>query len=497
MIVKTVKDEFADFLTDASNFKGDCSTVCFPESVQELRDIIIEANKTRTPVTVSGNGTGLTGGRVPMGGVVISLQQMNKIIEINTAEGYAIVESGVLLSEFNKVITPMGFFYPPDPTEQNSFICANIATNASGAKSFGYGATRKFVLGMDVILPDGNSIYIDRNTCFADGKTLNLTSKEDKNYSISLPDIQMPAIKNAAGYFVTPGMDAIDLFIGGEGTLGVISSAKLKILPLPEKMLSCVAFFADEIDGLNFIDEARTITKSSGNSPETIHARSLEYFDGDSLRFLSEKFPQIPAAAMAAVWFEQEMTTATEDAIIEQWMNLIVKHNGLEDDIWYALSGSELENIHAFRHSISTMVNEYISRKGLRKLGTDTAVPADKFREFYFGIKELVHSHNIDSVAYGHFGDSHVHLNMLPKNEEEFLLGKSLYTEICKRAIAAGGTISAEHGVGKIKREMFKLMYSPETITAMAGIKKVLDPNFILNRGNIFDEELFINGSSR
>jgi D-lactate dehydrogenase (cytochrome) len=270
MIVKTVKDEFIDFLTDASNFKGDCSTVCFPESVQELRDIIIEANKTKTPVTIAGNGTGLTGGRVPMGGVVISLQQMNKIIEINTAEGYAIVEPGVLLSEFNKVIAPMRFFYPPDPTEQNSFICANIATNASGAKSFGYGATRKFVLGIDVILPDGNSIYIDRGACFADGKTLSLTSGEGKKYSIALPAVQMPAVKNAAGYFVAPNMDAIDLFIGSEGTLGVIASAKLKIIPVPEKMLSCVAFFASEDDALHFIDEARAITKSSAGSPNSM-----------------------------------------------------------------------------------------------------------------------------------------------------------------------------------------------------------------------------------
>lgn len=493
MIVKTVKDEFADFLTDASNFKGDCSTVCFPESVQELREIIIEANKTKTPVTIAGNGTGLTGGRVPMGGVVVSLQKMNKIIEINTTGGYAIVESGVLLSDFNNTITPLGVFYPPDPTEWNSFVCANIATNASGAKSFGYGATRKFVLGIEVILPNGDIIYIDRGTCFANGGALNFTSRENRDYSITLPDIRTPNVKNAAGYFIAPGMDLIDLFIGCEGTLGIIVSAKLKIIPAPEKMLSCVAFFTSENNSLDFIDEARTLTRSEA----AIHARSLEYFDNDSLRFLTEKFPNIPASAQGAVWFEQELTTKTEDAIIELWMDLIVTHHGLEEDIWYASSGSEVENIHAFRHALPIMVNEYISRRGLRKLGTDTAVPADKFRDFYFGIKELVHSQNIDSVAYGHFGDSHVHLNMLPKNEEEFLLGKSLYTEICKRAVAAGGTISAEHGVGKIKREMFKLMYSPETITAMAGIKKVLDPNFILNRGNIFDEELFINGSSR
>ncbi len=491
MIVKTVKDEFADFLTDASNFKGDCSTVCFPESVQELREIIIEANKTKTPVTIAGNGTGLTGGRVPMGGVVVSLQQMNKIVEINTSTGYAIVESGVLLSEFNNTLSPLGVFYPPDPTEWNSFVCANVATNASGAKSFGYGATRNFVLGIEVILPNGDIIYINRGDCFANGSLLNFTSKENIDYSIPLPEIQMPNVKNAAGYYIAPGMDLIDLFIGSEGTLGVISSAKLKIIPAPEKMLSCVAFFTSENNSLDFIDEARALTRSRAS----IHARSLEYFDNDSLRFISDKFPQIPASAQGAVWFEQELTTAAEDAIIEQWMDLIIKHNGLEDSIWYASSGSEIENIHTFRHSLPITVNEYITRKGLRKLGTDTAVPDENFRDFYFGIKELVHSHNIDSVAYGHFGDSHVHLNMLPKNEEEFQLGKSLYTEICKRAVAAGGTISAEHGVGKIKRGMFKLMYSPEAIASMAGIKKILDPNFILNRGNIFDEELFVNGS--
>ena len=491
MIIKTNKNEFTDFLSDASNYSGDCSAVHFPESVEEIRSLILEANANGTPVTISGNGTGLTGARVPQGGIILSVQRMNKITEINTAGGYAILEPGVLLSDFTKALEPLGFFYPPDPTEQNSFVTANAATNASGAKSFGYGATRQFVLGMDVILPDGNSISLERGKLFATDLQLALTSEEHTTYEIKLPAVQMPKVKNAAGYYIAPGMDAIDLFIGTEGTLGVITSIRVKILPVPEKMLSCVAFFPNELAGLHFIDEARALTRQQHTTATVMHARSLEYFDNDSLAFLTPKFPQIPSNAGSAVWFEQEMTNDTEDAIVECWMELISKHNGLDDDVWYASSGKELENIHNFRHSISTMVNEYISRLGLKKLGTDTAVPDSAFHEFYFWCKDLVRSHQIASVAYGHFGDSHVHLNMLPKNEEEFQLGKKLYADICKKAVSLGGTISAEHGVGKVKREMFKMMYSPEEISGMADIKKVLDPRYILNRGNIFDKSLF------
>ncbi|MDX9923857.1 MAG: FAD-linked oxidase C-terminal domain-containing protein, partial [Ignavibacteriaceae bacterium] len=174
-----------------------------------------------------------------------------------------------------------------------------------------------------------------------------------------------------------------------------------------------------------------------------------------------------------------------------EWFNFLDQSNADIDNSWFAFDEKNLEEFKDFRHAISWKVNEFITQHGFRKVGTDTAVPDNYFHEFYSFAKNLVEKQNINYVAYGHFGNSHLHLNMLPENEEQFIKAKSLYYEICKEAVRLGGTVSAEHGIGKMKREYFKLMYSQDEILQMARLKKSLDPNLILGIGNIFDENIF------
>jgi D-lactate dehydrogenase (cytochrome) len=491
MIIKTNPDEFENFIVDASNFKGNCEAVYFPENVKEIVSIINEANANKTKVTVAGNRTGLTGACIPQNGIVIATDKLNKILEINPSEFYALIEPAVLLSNFQKELKQQNLFYPPDPTETNCYIGGTVATNASGAKTFKYGPTRDYVIGLEIVLPDGEVLELERGKQKAVGYNLSLTTQSGKNIVLQIPDYTFPAVKNVSGYFVKRDMDVIDLFIGSEGTLCIITKIKLKLLPQPEDTISCVLFFEDETNALNFLEEARdTSYQNKKNSiNDNINALALEFFDERALKFLAKDFSAIPENAQAAIWFEQESTAVTFDTMLEAWNNLMQTHNVNEETTWFAFSDVDKEKIKDFRHAISWKVNEYVARNNFRKLGTDVAVPDNEFREFYFTLQKWAKQSNIDFVAYGHFGNSHIHLNFLPKNDEEFTEGKKLYKQICEEAVRLGGTISAEHGIGKAKRDYLLMMYGEANIRKMAALKKTLDPNLILGIGNIFSEE--------
>lgn len=488
MIIKTSPDEIQSYLTDASNFKGFCEAVYFPENENDVIEILQEANEKKIKVTISGNGTGLTGARVPQGGIVISTDKLNHIIEINEDEKTATVDPGVILDVFQKLVNKKKLMYPPDPTERNCFIGGTVATNASGEKTFKYGATRDHVLALRVILANGDLLKLRRGEVFSDNYILRLKGKSGREYSIALPKYKMPLTKNTSGYFAKKRTDAVDLFIGSEGTLGFITEVELKLVDLPEKILSCVVFFNKEEDALAFISNAREISYQTRKQEQkdSLDALALEFFDKNALRFLMKDYPNIPMNAQAAVWFEQEVNSRNEEKLLETWMKLITEFNSDEESAWFAFSDSDNKKIQEFRHAISWKINEYISQNNLKKLGTDVAVPDNKFEELYYFSKSEVERENLSYVVYGHFGNSHMHLNMLPKEEKEYEKGKEVYKKICLKAVELGGTISAEHGIGKLKTEYLLLMYGEENVRKMFEVKKALDPNLILGIGNIY-----------
>jgi D-lactate dehydrogenase (cytochrome) len=493
MIIKTDQDEIRKYLSDESGFKGYCDNVCFPENEQDILEVLKQCNRTKTKITISGNGTGLTSGRVPEGGVVLSMEKLNAIPEINESKKYVLTQPGVILNDLQNFVENKGLFYPPDPTERNCFIGAAVSTNSSGARTFKYGPTRDYVLGLRVILADGKILNLQRGQNIAAGFEAVLHTEDGKDIFFTLPDYEMPETKNAAGYYCKKNMDLIDLFIGSEGTLGIISGIKLKLIDLPGNIMSCVSFFKTEEDALNFIDEARslskhTLNKSNIDQSNLFSARGLEYFDNYSLRFLKENYPNIPETSKAGVWYEQEIND-NEEEIITLWINLIKKHNSSEKLSWFAIDKNEQEKLKEFRHAIAVKVNEYMAGKGLKKIGTDVAVPDKYFRVYYSETKEKIEKSGLRYVNYGHFGNSHMHLNFLPSNQDEYIKARKLYKEICIDAIKLKGTFSAEHGVGKSKREYLLEMYGEDSVKKMAALKKVFDPNSILNIGNIFYEK--------
>jgi len=487
MIVKRNPDEFQNYLSDASNYQGCAEAVYLPENQAEIVSLVKQCNRDGVRLTVSGNGTGLTGARVPEGGIVVSTEKLNKIIELNPHDKFVCVQPGMILKDLQENVEAQNLFYPPDPTERNCFVGATVATNSSGARSFKYGPTRDYVIGMRGVLPTGETLSLKRGQIMASGDAFSFQSDQGSPYMFTMPKFKMPQTKNASGYFCKDNMDLMDLFIGSEGTLGIITELKLRLLPLPEKILSCVVFFEQEKDALCFIDEVRTKTKSDSSlEGDKIAVRGREYFDRRALDFLRPDYPGVPENT-CAVWFEQELAE-NEDLLIAAWLALIQKHHADPDRAWVAVERKDLEKFKDFRHAISWKVNDFVARHGLRKVGTDVAVPEDQFLSFYRWMTELVARHHLAFVVYGHFGDCHTHLNMLPKNQQEFDQAKKLYLEICSEAVHRQGTVSAEHGIGKLKRDYLLLMYGEPVIRQMAALKRIFDPNRILNIGNLFEE---------
>ena len=306
MIKKSDQEQIQNYLFDASNTKGFCDSVFFPENEADVKEIFKESSGSKVPVTISGNRTGLTGAAVPFGGNVVSTEKLNKILGLN--EGLVIVEPGVILSDLQKFLNEKELFYPPDPTETSCFIGGTVATNASGARTFKYGATRNFIHSLEIILANGNKLNLERGKVFAKNNLLELTDESGLKYNFRIPDIEMPSTKNAAGYFCKPNMDAIDLFVGSEGTLGTITKVGLKVLKTPETIISSVVFFKTEEDALEFVNEARinSFALKENSDENSVNALALEFFDENALRFLQNHFNKIPSSAKAAIWFEQD-----------------------------------------------------------------------------------------------------------------------------------------------------------------------------------------------
>jgi len=501
MLTKIHPDEIQSFLSDASYVQGgNASGVVFPESAEEVAAILAKATREKTAITVSGAGTGTVAGRVPFGGIVIATDKLNRIESIVHEEvgGHAIVEAGVILGNFQRAVASEGLLYPPDPTERNCFLGGTVATNASGARTFKYGPTRKYIERLQIALASGDLVDLRRGEfrAGANGK-VRIPLPSGQVIDAQLPSYQMPRVrKHASGYFVAPGMDVIDLFIGSEGTLGVIVEMEVKLLPKPEGLLSGIVFFKSDEDLLAFVREARERSlQNRGSSPTVregsgLEARALEYFDLESLRFLRQKYETVPSEATGAIFFEQETTSAMEDLLMTEWLSLLEQHNALADSSWFATSEPDQEKLREFRHALPVLMNEWFARHNQKKVSTDMAVPDEEFSGILHFYQDGLRGGDLRYTIFGHIGDNHVHVNILPRNDEEATKAWEIYRKFIRRAVEVGGTISAEHGIGKLKREYLVELYGQDHLREMAALKRAFDPAGILGRGNIFSEDL-------
>jgi FAD/FMN-containing dehydrogenase len=441
------------YLTDASGFSGFAEQVYAPADEAAVVKILQDAVRDATPITVVGAGTGLTGARVPQGGIVLSLEKFRKL---EVGNGSARVGPAVTLLELREAAAPTRQFFAPDPTEITASIGGVIATNASGSRSFRYGSARRHILGLRVALMSGRVEEYRRGD----------------RIDFDVPMIPMPdTTKNTAGYRLSPGMDWIDLFTGSEGTLGVVLEAEISLLPIPANLFGAVVFFASDEKALDAVDAWRPHQE----------LRMLEYADRNSLDLLRGRYPEIPKEALAALLIEAE----GDD--VDVWEDRLASAGALIEASWFATDPRDRERFRRFRHSLPELVIDVVVRRGFLKMGTDFAVPLGRSREMLAYYRKQLEDRLPDRyVIYGHIGDAHVHVNMLPGSKAEAETASELLDEFARHAVRLGGTVSAEHGLGKRKAKLLSLQYAPEHIEAMKAVKRRMDPGWLLGQRTLF-----------
>ncbi|MCD6423798.1 MAG: FAD-binding oxidoreductase [Elusimicrobia bacterium] len=456
-----LKENFERYLEDESSVKGQAEKVIIPENENEISEIFKFSQKEKIPVTISGGRTGVTGGAVPERGIVISSEKLKKI-EFDEKQQILKVQAGVFLSEIEDFLKKTPFFYPPDPTEKLASFGGTVATDASGARGFFYRRTRNYIKKLKVILPDGEIFECKRGEFIEKDGFLKIMGKK-----VPCANFKMPDVKNSAGYYSKKGMDAVDLFVGSEGTLGFIFEAEVKLIP-QENFTGILVFFTDYHfwDVLNFLK----------NKKQKIV--SIEFFDENSLKLLKEDFPQIPSSK-SAIFFEIKGEDFEFVEKIEKFKNI--------KEIFVAEKKREKEFVKNLRHRLPEKINEIVRLKGFTKVASDFAVKDENFKEM-FKLHTKAKDEKIPFVLFGHIGESHLHLNFLPEKKEDFEKSKVFIKKLAQRIIKMSGTITAEHGVGRTKKELFYMMFSEKEIEKMLLTKKSLDRQMLLNRGVMFQE---------
>lgn len=431
------QDETEDFI-----YKPE--VVVRPKTVSEVSGIMKLANSLHIPVTVRGAGTGLSGGALPIhGGIIISMERFNQILKIDERNLQATVEPGVINYIFQDEVKKMGLFYPPDPASWGSCsLGGNVAHSSGGPKAVKYGTTRDYVLNIEVVLPNGDVIWTGANT-----------------------------LKYSTGYNLT------HLMIGSEGTLGVITKIVFKLIPLPKyDLLMLVPFTSAEK-----ACEAVGATFRAGITPSAMEFMERDAIDW-SIKYAGEVNFSIKPEWQALLLIEVDgnsMDVLFNDC---ETISTIMTDHGC-DDILMADSAEQKAALWKIRRKVGEAVKSNSVYKE-----EDTVVPRAELPTLLKGVKAIGSKYGFKSVCYGHAGDGNLHVNIikgdLPDETWEKELPKGIIEifELCKQL---GGTISGEHGIGLVQKEYLSIVFPPYHLELMRNIKKLFDPNLILNPGKI------------
>jgi glycolate oxidase len=441
------------YAADASGLVMVPDAVARPASAEEVAALLAEATSSRTPVTAAGGQTSTTAASISDRGILLSLRAMQRLIDIDPVARIARVEPGVLVGDLKRACAAQGLLLAPDPTsEEECTVGGAVACNASGARSLRYGATRPHVRALRVALADGSLVDLRR------------TELE----------------KNTVGYALAH--DPVDWFVGSEGTLGVVVEVELGLLPLPEQVVGLAIPFATEQDALRFVVAAR---ENGG-----IHPRCIEFFDVLALGIArdAEGSGAWASGAQAFVYVEDVPPNGVDPAL-EEWLALAELHRALADDVKVYEGETALREARRVRHAVPAHMNERGALRrmhGGRKVSTDWAVPYRELARAIGHARALADEAGIpQAVTYGHAGNGHPHQNFIAHDADELARIERVVEATLREVIALGGTVAAEHGIGKLKRKWLPLQMSPLQVRAMGAVKRELDPAGILAPGNV------------
>lgn len=438
-VVSTHPDKLNECAEDASHTRGFPSAVVRARHEEQVVRLMECANRFRFPVTPRGQGTGLAGGASPVhGGVVLDLSAMNRILTIDPVNLIAVVEPGVITAELKRAAKAHGLYYPPDPASiETCSIGGNAATNAGGPSCVKYGVTRDYVLGMHVVLPTGALIRTGVRTR-----------------------------KGVVGY------DLTRLIVGSEGTLGVITQLILKLIPHPPALTTLVALFPDM---------SRAMSAVSGILTAGLVPSALEFLDRRCLELVGDLLPfQEAQGAGSFLLVEADGHPHVISQEIERMGHACLEHGAWE--VLMAPDAAKRERMWSVRREVSLR----IEHSAAVYIPEDVVVPLGEIAGFVQCIPEMEKRFDLKIYCFGHAGDGNIHLNITAcegsraERVEEGV--RALLAEVVHR----GGTISGEHGVGVAKQRYLPMELEPESIRLQMAIKRVFDPNFVLNPGKIF-----------
>jgi len=417
-----------------------------PVSVEEISAIMRYCNENRIPVTPCGARTGLSGGAIPLAeGVLVSMEKFNRILEIDENNSQVTTEPGVITQVLQDAVKEKGLFYPPDPASKGScFIGGNVSENSGGPKAVKYGVTNEYVLNLEVVLPSGEIIWTGANV-----------------------------LKNATGYNLT------QLMVGSEGTLGIVTKIVLKLIPHPtHNLLMMVPFYQAE-------EACRAVAAifKAGITPS-----GMEFMERDALlwtkAFIGDE--NIVVAENHGAHLLIEVDGFNPDILMEDCEKIMTVLEDFEtDEILFAESEAQKDKLWQLRRK----VGEAVKANSIYK-EEDTVVPRFRLPELLNHVKAVGSKYGFKSVCYGHAGDGNLHVNIIKGELSDEQWNKELpiaIREIFEGVVKMSGTLSGEHGIGLVQKSYMDIPFDDITLNLMRGIKKVFDPNGIMNPGKIFD----------
>ena len=416
-----------------------------PNTADEVSQIVKYCNSNSLPITPSGARTGLSGGAIPtLGGVVVSMENFNKVLNIDEDNFQVVTEPGVITEVLQNLVKEKGLYYPPDPASKGScFIGGNVSENSGGPKALKYGVTNEYVLNLEVVLPTGEIIWTGANV-----------------------------LKNATGYNLT------QLLVGSEGTLGIITKIVLKLIPHPTSELLMLVPFYDSSEACKAVAE---IFKA-GITPS-----ALEFMERDALlwtqKFLDDYSIEIKDQHAAHLLIEVDGFKS--EMLMEDCSRIVEVLEAFEtDEILFADTSAQKDKLWKLRRS----VGEAVKANSIYK-EEDTVVPRFHLPKLLNHVKSVGAKYGFKSVCYGHAGDGNLHVNILKGELTDIQWKDELpiaIREIFEEVAAMGGTISGEHGIGLVQKPYLNIVFDEKTLELMRSIKAIFDPNKIMNPGKIF-----------
>jgi D-lactate dehydrogenase (cytochrome) len=503
------------YLEDAAHFPGGhAAGIVFPRTLDDVVEAVL-SSRALLPI---GAQSSLTGGATPMGETILSTSRMNRIVEV--ARDRITVEPGVSVAAMQDALAAVDAWFPPAPTFTGATAGGIVATNAAGAATFKYGSTRTWVEAVTIVLADGTVLDVARGRQQATGGRFVLETRAGQRV-VPVPTYRMPAVaKRSAGYHAEPGMDLIDLFIGSEGTLGVVARVTFRAAsPAPAMALALVPC-PTERAGIELVSRLRAASLATRRDRDErgIDVAAIEHMDGRSIRILEEDgvdrrhnlaFP--PATAMALLIqlelhpgtrpdtvrreVEDALTSDPPDSSIVRFCRLL-DDAGLLAVTELALPGQarRVQDFLAAREAVPVGVNQRVgaARRArdarIEKTAADMIVPFERFAEMMDVYRAGFESRGLDYAVWGHISDGNVHPNVIPRTFDDVVKGKEAILEFGREVVRFGGCPLAEHGVGRspVKQTLLRQLYGDAGVEEMRAVKRALDPGCRLAPGVLF-----------